>query len=302
MNYILITPIQNEEQNLLRLKDTIFRQTVIPIIWVIVDSNSTDRSYQVEIDLFEKYEWIHIIKQKRVFDQGYSHKNFAEAINEGYEYAKKMCTEQKLEYSFVGKTDATPILANNYFEKLMEVMVNNPNLAITCGLQELLLNESTKIKIKPLAGICNTGFNDIRLYSKIFLDEVGFYPLTYSPDTILLIKASDHGWESKIVDETYFVKSRLGGSKIGIWNGYKLKGRGMYSLGYHPLLFLFNVVYTSLKFPPHYQGFPMLYEFLNCYVKKEKRVEDEEILEYFGKKRLKEIFFHLYPGLTDPTK
>ena len=293
MSYILITPIQNESENLPKLKDTIINQTIKPLIWVIVDSGSTDNSYQLAKELFKDYEWVHIIKQKRFFEKGYGYKNFAEAINEGYSYAKNLCIKKQIYYSFIGKTDATPILNKDYFEILLEEMKEDNRLAITCGFQKLHY-KNQKIYITPLYKIPLTGFNDIRLYRKEFFEEIGGYPLAPSPDGILLIKAKNKGWKVKVVRDAYFVKPRLGGSKIGIWEGCKLMGKGMYILGYHPLLMLLNVLYNSIRFPPHYQLLPMIWGYFLGTIQHEKKIEDNEILEYFGKKRLKEVIYAFF--------
>ena len=34
-----------------------------------------------------------------------------------------------------------------------------------------------------------TGYNDIRLYRRDFFEQVNGYPISYSPDSVLLIKA-----------------------------------------------------------------------------------------------------------------
>ena len=288
MSYILITPIKDEADNLLKLKETIFNQTVKPLIWVIGDGNSKDGSFQLAKELFEDYEWIHVIKQTTFFEKGYSHANFAAGFNDCYEYAKKICTENNIKYSFIGKTDATPVLANNYFEVLIEEMNNDPNLAFTCGLQQDEFKNSKQV-LNQFAGISNIGINDIRMYSREFLEEMERYPNTYSPDVVLQIKALNRGWKVKLTERTYFVETRLGGSKIGVWKGYKLKGRGMYVLGYHPLLTLLNAIYFFVKIPPYYQGCAIIHGYLISFIKKEEKINDTEVIEYFWNKRLKEI-------------
>jgi len=234
MSYVLITPIKDEAKNLQQLKNTILNQTVKPLVWVIVDSGSEDGGFQIAKELFEEYNWIHVIQQKQFFEKGYGYKNFAEAINEGYSYAKKLCSENGIDYSFVGKTDATPILAKDYFETLLTEMKKDPRISISCGSQKLYY-KGKKIDVKPMRRIPLTGFNDIRLYRREFFEEVGGYPLAPSPDGILLVKAKNRGWKAKVIQETYFVKPRLGGSKIGVWEGNELKGKAMYALGHNPL-------------------------------------------------------------------
>src|SRR5690606_4757722 len=172
-------------------------------------------SFNIANELFSNYDWIQVIRQKKFYDKGYSHKNFAQAINEGFEYSRQFCEHNGLHYTFIGKTDATPILKENYFEYLIKEMGVNSNMVITCG-EQVLKYDGKVYNIKSSA------FNDIRLYRRDFFEDVEGYPIFYSPDVILLIKAKNMGRDVEIVHETNFIKPRLGGSKEGIWKGYFL--------------------------------------------------------------------------------
>ena len=290
MSYVLITPLVNEEKNLLNLKNTVLNQTLRPVLWIIVDGGSDDDSFNLATKIFKNYDWIEVVHQKKFYEKTLGHLNFAEAINEGYTALKKISQEKKVNYEYVGKTDATPILCENYFQTLLSKMKFNKELAITCGIQEVFTSNN-RIKLEPLENIPLSGFNDMRLYRKDFFEEIKGYPLTPSPDSVLLIKAVEKGYKVKVIQEISFLKPRLGGSKIGFWNGFKLKGKNMYILGYHPFLALINALQVSRKIPPHYQFIPMLWGFLLSILKRENKIPDLEIREYYGKKRLKEIMY-----------
>jgi glycosyltransferase involved in cell wall biosynthesis len=290
MDYILITTIKDESKNLSRLKDTIIKQTIKPLVWVIVDGGSTDGSFQIAKDLIKLYDWIYVIHQKKIIEKGYSYLNFSQAINEGYNFAKELCEKKKISYSFIGKTDATPILAKNYFEILITEMINDPKIAFTCGSQQFIY-KNKKINITPHRKIPLTGFNDIRLYRKEFFEDVEGYPLAFSPDGILLIKAINRGWKIRTINNAIFIEPRLSGSKVGIWKGTISKGKVMYVLGYHPLLALMNSIEISLKIPPHYQALPMLLGYLLSAMRREEKINDKEVREYYGEKRLKEVIY-----------
>jgi glycosyltransferase involved in cell wall biosynthesis len=213
MSYILITPIKDEENYFHICRDSVLNQTIKPLIWVIVDSGSTDRSYEIATELAKKNNWIHIIKQKEFFDKGYSHLNFAGALQTGYDYVKKISNEFKINYKYIGKVDATNELSNNYFQKLIEEIEKDSKIAIICGIQ--YFNSKDRLKtIKPLIKDNFSTLNDIRLYRKEFLEEIKGFPISYSPDTVLSVKARLKGWKTLIVKDTYFVKHRLPGAKV----------------------------------------------------------------------------------------
>jgi glycosyltransferase involved in cell wall biosynthesis len=292
-NYLLVTPIRDESKNLEQLRESTLQQHARPVVWVIVDSFSEDGSYNAARSMFQEYGWIHVIGQKKRHEIGYSHKNFAQAVNEGYEYGKGVCVKKGYSYEFIGKTDATPVLSPDYFEKLLIEMEKDPKLMITCGVQRLSYRGNI-IDVKPTTSSSMMTFNDIRLYRAEFFERMGGYPIAPSPDTILLIKAKNNNFKVKIVDQAFFIKPRLGGSKIGIWKGNILKGVNMYISGYHPLLMLINSLILTTKYPPHYQILPLLIGYSSSIIRKTKRIDDKEVLEYYGKTRLNEIIINLF--------
>lgn len=288
MEYILITPIKDEEEYLTQLLDTVVNQHVKPLVWVVVDNSEEDNSFQVAKQLFEAYSWIYVIKLREFLERGYSDKNFAQAINEGYKYAKRTCVEKGINYSFIGKTDATPILAEDYFQLLLSEMEQDPSLAFTCGIEHLLY-KGKKTIIKPRYGIPLTGVNDIRLYRREFFEEVGGYPFTTSSDTSLLFKAVNRGWKVKVVENAHYIKPRLQASKIGVWQGNKLKGKTSYEMGQHPLLALMTMVEEGYRTPPHYQVIPQMWGYFLSAIRNEKRTDYNEMREYYSRERLREI-------------
>ena len=289
MNYIAITTIKDEAENLPRLKETILGQTIRPLIWVICDGNSKDGSFQIATDLFKDYGWVHVIKQKTFFGSGYSHKNFACGLNDCYEYAREVAKNNYIKYRFIAKTDATPTLSHNYFEVLIEEMEKDPKLAFVCGLEIFQLKNS-KMIFNQVAGISRTGLNDIRLYRKDFLEEIKGFPTTNSPDSVIQIKALNRGWNFRLIDRTYFTEPRLGHSKIGVWKGYKSKGEAMYSLGCPISLLLCNILYSCFKFTP--KSIAMFSGYISCVIRREEKIDDQEILEYYDK-RVKQILLDL---------
>jgi hypothetical protein len=127
------------------------------------------------------------------------------------------------------------------------------------------------------------------LYRKGFFDDINGYPITYSPDTVILIKAIQNNQKILVSNKTSFIKNRLGGSKIGVWNGYFLKGKGMYILGYHPLLMLMNALFFSVTYYPHYQGIAVIFGYLTNFFNNTEKINDKQIRVYFREKRIKEI-------------
>jgi len=276
--YVLITPLRNECHNIIRLKDTVMAQTVRPVSWVVaVDSNSTDGSYESAQTLLGSEEWIEVVESSTPASEGYGPQSFARTVNAALDRAMTYDGE------YIGKTDAHVALDHNYFEILISEMQRDNNLAICCGIQNMEIR-SHRYSISSGRDDPLVGFNDIRLYRRSFLRDVGGYPICYQPDTVLLVKAIVRGMRTQVFPQVSFTTKRQGGTKIGQWKGNMQRGRGLYSIGYPPLYALLFSLYYS-RFPPHYQYLAMITGYLSGVLDKEK-IKDQEVVEYLSRRDL----------------
>ncbi|MGZ7108974.1 MAG: hypothetical protein ACXVHW_08405, partial [Methanobacterium sp.] len=228
----------------------------------------------------------------------YGHKNFAQAVNEGYEYLKRLSNDKGIDFQYVGKIDAAVNLSRDYFEILIKKMKEDPKLAFSCGVLHNVENNKI-IKCNPSKKFKLVCMQDIRIYRRDFFDNIGGYPLNYSPDTILSIKALNRGWNIKIVQDTFYEKLRIGGiggSKVKIWNAYSLKGKAMYHLGYDFFYTLLNSLTISFTHFPYYHGFALIYGYFLSLINKDEKIDDEEIREYFGNRLTQNIIQMFKPG------
>jgi hypothetical protein len=64
----------------------------------------------------------------------------------------------------------------------------------------------------------------------------------------------------------------------------------MYCLGYNPILLLLYALYIFFKIPPYFHGLALFVGYIKSFVRQEKKIADDDVLNYFGKIRLYEIF------------
>jgi glycosyltransferase involved in cell wall biosynthesis len=280
MNYILITPVKDEEKNLPNLSQCIIKQTYLPRAWIIVDDNCTDQTPEIIKNLKNSYNWIYSIKKKEINE--YSHLSFARSVKIGYEYAKELCKQKNIHYDYVGKIDADIKLPENYFETIIKEFENDHSLAIISGSYYDMGDRLTK----PLF-ILDDEMADERLYRKDFLDEINGFPITYSPDTVLLIYAKLRNWKFKELQSVQcFGIRKL--DQSGNWKRMINKGYGRYFLNYHPVLVFMNALYMTTK-KPYYNGIALFYGYLFGVIKKDKKINDLEVRNYFRYKRWGEV-------------
>ena len=131
MSYILVTPTKNEEKNLPGLIQSVIKQSIKPVVWVIVDDGSTDNTSNILSEAREKHDWIQVVQLKEHRrDLG---KHYAYVCNAGFNFAIEHCKTHNLQYDYIGLLDADMILEPEFYNELIEKFEENPELGIVSG-------------------------------------------------------------------------------------------------------------------------------------------------------------------------
>jgi len=273
-DYILVTPIRNEEKNLPHILDTILEQSIRPQLWVFVYDESQDNSESIIKDFCERYDWIEMVKdeRKKPYWLGYGM-----SVGLGFEYAIREAKKYGIKYSYLGLCDADVKLDNDYFEVLIEEFKKNEKYGILSGYQYFEKEgiELPVYRINKAEGCAGPA----RLYRKETFHDIGGFPSTPSPDTVSDIKAMLRGWKVNRISRTKFIHTRENIERRS-FIGMVRAGEGRYMLNYHPVNALLSSIYLSLK-PPYVGGILFLYGYLSSYVFKKEKIEDEEIKKFF---------------------
>ena len=276
VKFALITPLKNEEDNVIRLKETVLSQTIVPDLWVVVVADSSDKTLEKCQSSLSDLPFVRIIKQTE-YSSKHWNISFAIAVNDGIRHI-----ENNGEFKYIAKVDASIVLNKDYFEVLINELETDNDLMFVCGRERFLNMDENTIPLQPNNdGII--GMNDNRMYRTSFLNNVGGYPLTPCPDTVLIVKNTKAGNKNKVVNKTGYIEPRVGSSKDGIWDGYFQWEEDVYielssSFGFNKF-FIF-----SIKFKPHYQGIALILGYFNEFVNRESKIMDEEVKTYFIRK------------------
>jgi glycosyltransferase involved in cell wall biosynthesis len=292
--YALITPVRNEESMLPSAAECILRQTMRPVIWVIIDGRSSDNSLQIAENLAASYPWIFVKKQEQ-FSQSEGHINFSLAVSEAYQYALEIASRKEINYTFVGKLDADQIIPANFFEYLSKKCEEDPKLgAVSCQsyTYEHSFNGTLGIippDLKP--DKCPEGeLPDKRLYRKEALDAIGGFPPTkYSPDSVILAKLYMHGWKIRqFPDINFFNIRKDSGIERNYWKSSLQFGKSRYYVGYHPALLIMSCAYALMNFDI-VKPVGLLLGYLESWIRGDEVISDKEVLTYFRYVRIKNI-------------
>jgi glycosyltransferase involved in cell wall biosynthesis len=285
-DYILVTPCKNEEESLPKLAESVINQTIRPVIWVVVDDGSTDKTPDILKDLTSKYTWIKNIRlNEKPRDLGI---HVAQVYINGFNYAINYCKENNIQHEYIGSIDADIILDGSYFESLMTEFETNVNLGICSGhVGNIIDNKiiwSDYRKDLPSGGA--------RLWSTKCFEDTGGYLPTCSPDSVSNVKAIIRGWDTRQFEHITMISTRAYASAQGQWKGYQKLGANNYFIGYTPIHILLKgirLLYSSDGYFQNGMGFAYIGGYFTEYLKGAPRIKDNEILDYYKNKRLKEI-------------
>lgn len=279
-NYLLITPIKNEKKNLSKLIESIAKQTIKPVLWIIIDDGSSDNSYEIIENTKREYNWIQSIRLENVGRDRKSH--LANVIKSGFDFALEHSKRIGIKYSYLGNVDADITLDRLFFEKLIEKFEKNPKLGIASGSVLLVTNNETKCINKrfPEGGEV--------LYRKECFESCGGVQISGFWDTILNTKALLRGWEVDCFDDCRAFLSRYYCQAGNLWAEYEKIGEESYTVNYNPFYLFIKGVFLSFR-KPHYHGVAYIYGYIRYLILQKEQIDDEEIKHYFWYKRPHEI-------------
>jgi glycosyltransferase involved in cell wall biosynthesis len=289
-NYIIVTPVKNEEECLPYLAESILNQSIKPKLWFIINDGSADKTTQIIEEYKKKYDFIHSHNIKKKGE--YLGKHISIIMKKGFQDAIKKCEDTELRYEFIANIDADMILHKNYFEKTIAEFRKDKKLGIIGGTIYYDRTRSKKFnnKLIMIKTKKNYAIGGLRTWRKDCFKESGGIPISFTRwDSISNIKAELKNWKVKSFDYIKAIHLRETSTRLGYWNGFKMEGKGAYYVGNKPFFIILKCLKLNIKFP-FYQGLAFGYGYFNSYLKKEEKTKDREILRYYLNKKITDNF------------
>lgn len=282
-NYILVTPIKNEEKNINALINSITNQTICPVLWVIINDYSKDNSYMHISEAEKKYPWIKCIKpasERKERDLGF---HLPKIMQEGYCFAYNVCELENITFDYVGNIDGDIQPARNYFENLIKEFKLNSKLGVASGTP--VIKSEGKVIYPKTVEIPSGG---AMLINKNCFEMCGGIPCSYSYDSVLNVKARLNGWEVKRFRSAEHYSTRYARGADNDWKRYVTLGKSHYYIGYNSLLVILKGLNFSLT-SPHIAGPAYIYGYMRDTLSFKKKIPDKEVQHYFRYKKFTEI-------------
>lgn len=238
--YVVITPVRDEEAHIQKTIQSMIAQTLKPVLWVIVDDCSKDKTPEIVSRYVQSYSFIRLVRNPhggirqpgsgviRTFNHGYA------SMGEVY-------------YDFIVKLDGDLSFQSDYFEKLFERFVLDGRIGIASGIYlEMDKTSSWREVVMPsyhAAGACKVLRRDC-------FREIGGFVVARGWDTVDEIRAMARGWKTGHFRDLRMWHHKLEGSGIGGTRTSFMHGEIYYLTG-GSKLFLFLKFIDRMRAKPY---------------------------------------------------
>lgn len=281
--YILISPCKDEGQYIEKTLQSILKQTIKPVQWVIVDDGSTDNSRDVITKYMEAMPFIKLVDRasgtRRVGG------GVIDAFNAG------LAAVDVADYDFICKFDVDLDLPPKYFETLLQRMDQDPRLGTCSGKAYYTDPRTGQLRSELCGDEASVGMT--KFYRRECFEQIDGFVAEVGWDGYDCHRARWFGWRAQSWDdpELRFIHLRpMGSSQKSIYRGRIRHGKGQYHIGTHPVFFLLSSLYRSVRQKPYLIGTVFsIYGFLAAYLHREPRFGDKEMIRFIRAYQIKAL-------------
>jgi len=286
LTYVLITPARNEVQNIERTIQSVIKQTVWPLKWVIVSDGSTDATDEIVRKYVAKYDWIELVRRPERAERHFAGK--ADCFNAGYSYLRD------LKFDIIGNLDADISFEEDYFSFLLSKFAQDESLGVA-GTPFREGSETYDYRftsIEHVSGQC-------QLFRRECLTEIGGYAALREGgiDLVATITARMNGWKTRTFTEKVNEHHRK--TQIGRYSNRAAEFRSGYHdylMGVDPVWQVFRCIYQSSKRPYLIRGTLLLGGYVWALLRQAERPVSKEFIAFRKQeqmRRLKKLFSSL---------
>jgi glycosyltransferase involved in cell wall biosynthesis len=273
--YVVVTPVRDEEAYLPFTIESMVRQSVRPVEWVIVDDGSRDGTGKIIAEASRQHPWIRGVRRE---DRGF--RKWGAGIIEAFYAGFNALTIR--DWEFMAKLDGDLSFEADYFAQMFGKFAENPRVGIGGGFLYHLDNGKKTLEQNPTFHVRGGA----KIYRRDCWDAIGGLFVGPGSDTIDEVKANMLGWTTRSFLDLQIQHHRWTGAAYGRWGGIAKNGKTDYVSGYHPL-FLVAKSIARLGQRPYIMGsVALLYGYVSAYLQKTPRVDDPQLIKYLQRQQL----------------
>ena len=278
--YVLITPARNEEAFIEKTLDSMMRQTLPPLKWIIVEDGSTDRTAEIIRRYLPLCPWMEMVQMPKRRDRSFAGK--VQAFNAGLERIKT------LPFEIIGNLDADLSFESDYLEFLLGKFSIDPSLGVagTTFKEEGYSSETDSFEGRNhVPGGC-------QLFRRECWEQIGGYIPNRAGgiDWMAVTTARMMGWKTESFREkSFFHYRRLGTSGRSVHSSLFSYGEKDYYLGGSPVWELFRVTYRLAKQPYLTGALALGFGYCWASVRRMPRAVSNELMTFHRKEQMTKL-------------
>ncbi|MFB3924905.1 MAG: glycosyltransferase family 2 protein [Syntrophales bacterium] len=286
-HYVLVTAARNEEFFIENTLQSVIRQTIRPVKWIIVSDGSTDGTDEIIRRYTKEHDFIRLLKLTRDNNRNFSSQVYA--INAGYRLLQGRCAPQ---YDWIGNLDADISLEPDYFQRIMEKFRLNAKLGLAGGF--VYENYDGKFKSRRFNNVRSVP-HAVQFFRRECFEAIGGYvPLKYGgPDWCAEVMVRMKGWQAECFPDIRVYHHRHTGSAEGVLHAKFRLGQMDYSLGSHPLFELIKCLSRIREKPYVISAILRMTGYFWLLCAGEKRPVSGEFVKFIQQEQLQRLHSHI---------
>ena len=279
INYVIISPVRDEELYIEKTILSVISQTIQPAKWIIVNDGSVDKTPVIVQKYSSKHKWIYLLNKE---NRGYAEpgRGVMEAFYVGYNHIKNI-----EDHEYIVKLDGDLEFQANYFESLFKEFEKNSKLGIASGVCMIERKGAWEREKHPEYHVRGPS----KVYKKACWKDIGGLIRRKGWDTIDEMKALSLGWETKSFRNLPIIHYKPTGYNTGAYKWAIMGGKSDYYCGYHPLFIIAKGVKRIFQRPYIIGGLLIIYGYFNEYIKNGERIKDDDLIKFIQKQQINRL-------------
>jgi biofilm PGA synthesis N-glycosyltransferase PgaC len=269
LTYVLVTPARNEARFIELTLESVARQTIRPLRWIIVSDGSTDGTDELVARYAADHPWITLLRMPERRERHFAGK--VHAFNAGYDAVRH------LQYDAIASLDADISFDERYFAFLLQKLADDTRLGVVgTPFKDTSIYDYRFVSIEHVSGAC-------QLFRRACYEDIGGYrPLESGGiDHVAVITARMKGWKTRTFTEKVCLHHRvIGTAERGEWRARFRVGALDYALGGHPIWELCRTAYQMTRRPLVIGGLMMLAGYFWSTIRRVARPVSRELVEF----------------------
>jgi len=274
--YAIITPAHNEANFLPQVIESIAKQKIKPVKWIIVDDRSTDETWSVINSAAEIHCFIEPVRLSGSEDRKVG-ANVVRVFEEGL---RKLTVD----VDFLVKMDADVILPKDYFSRIIDRFEADAKLGMASGKTYIELDGCWVLERIPdthVSGAC-------KAYRKECFNDIGGLIPILGWDILDGAKARMKGWKTCSFRDLPLYHLRQSSYAKGVLRGRLRTGRAMYSIRAKPLFVLGKSLFRAIE-KPYLTGLLIPLGYFASFITHPERLNDMGLARFLRREQVNRL-------------